>query len=185
MDTYTFRTATSMALMDCIDCGVAWLMPEELRRRRLQDHRNYFCPNGHPQHYCGDNEEEDKPGEVEDRRALILKLHRAEQAEAREAEGVEAKQAEAMKLAATVNRGSDGAVPCPLCGKGYKILTCLQSHVRCDHQDDALCWALKQDEHERRIGSSPPGYRTRKKNQPSTSSTGQSTGDEAADVKEV
>lgn len=42
----------------CITCGVTFTLPVELLRRRKRDHQNFFCPNGHPQMYPAETEED-------------------------------------------------------------------------------------------------------------------------------
>lgn len=42
----------------CITCGVTFGMPEQYDNRRLEDHTDFCCPNGHLQHYTAETEEE-------------------------------------------------------------------------------------------------------------------------------
>jgi hypothetical protein len=42
----------------CCACGVEFAMPSSLRKKRLADHKEFYCPNGHAQHYTGESEAE-------------------------------------------------------------------------------------------------------------------------------
>ena len=55
----------------CYRCGVLFAMTAEYRRKRLEDHTlNFYCPNGHDQHYIGktDAEKERKLRQAAERR---------------------------------------------------------------------------------------------------------------------
>ena len=40
----------------CCVCGTPFAMGRELRLSRLDDHRSFFCPNGHAQSFTGPSE---------------------------------------------------------------------------------------------------------------------------------
>jgi DNA repair exonuclease SbcCD ATPase subunit len=42
----------------CIDCGVVFWMTKQQNDRRLDDHKNFWCPNGHGQRYIVETEAE-------------------------------------------------------------------------------------------------------------------------------
>ena len=44
------RTITIVSEQCCV-CGVAFGIDEGLKRNRRADHRWFYCPNGHSQHY--------------------------------------------------------------------------------------------------------------------------------------
>jgi hypothetical protein len=57
MSTVKISGYTQLVTQTCCDCGVMFAMPEALRERALQ-HRGpaghqFYCPNGHAQHYLG------------------------------------------------------------------------------------------------------------------------------------
>ena len=39
--------------MVCGTCGIEYCMPEILHRERLNDHKLFYCPNGHGRYYSG------------------------------------------------------------------------------------------------------------------------------------
>lgn len=47
-----------MVLEECCNCGVPFALSRYLKAERLNDHRNFYCPNGHPQHYTGKTDAE-------------------------------------------------------------------------------------------------------------------------------
>lgn len=49
-------TAVNLEPVSCYSCGVIFGLPEGLYRDRRDDHRNWFCPNGHEQHFTGESE---------------------------------------------------------------------------------------------------------------------------------
>ncbi len=54
MSTQTF--GIQLALETCIDCSMVFAITEEFLRKRRRDHKNLYCPAGHPQHYPGESD---------------------------------------------------------------------------------------------------------------------------------
>jgi hypothetical protein len=42
----------------CVRCGVPIVLEATFHQERQRDHANFFCPNGHPQHYPGKSDVE-------------------------------------------------------------------------------------------------------------------------------
>lgn len=40
----------------CCACGCLFAMPTDMQQRRVEDHKSFYCPNGHPQQYTGERE---------------------------------------------------------------------------------------------------------------------------------
>ena len=40
----------------CCNCNTAFCMEVGLYKNRLDDHKLFYCPNGHPQHFMGERE---------------------------------------------------------------------------------------------------------------------------------
>jgi hypothetical protein len=51
-----FVDNTEFVTEECCSCGVAFAMTADLFRRRKSDHKDFYCPNGHGQHYTGKTE---------------------------------------------------------------------------------------------------------------------------------
>lgn len=39
-------------------CGITWAVPSDFHGERRYDHKLFYCPNGHPQHYPQQSKEE-------------------------------------------------------------------------------------------------------------------------------
>lgn len=52
------NTNVTLEPITCYLCGVAFGVPAYLKQKRLDDHKSFFCPNGHGQHYTGPSEAE-------------------------------------------------------------------------------------------------------------------------------
>ena len=48
-----FTASGKFVVEECCACGVAFAMPRGLYNRRYEDHKDFWCPNGHRQHYVG------------------------------------------------------------------------------------------------------------------------------------
>jgi hypothetical protein len=44
--------------VDCITCGVIFGLPERIREARRNDHKTFYCPNGHTLSYRGETDAE-------------------------------------------------------------------------------------------------------------------------------
>jgi DNA gyrase/topoisomerase IV subunit B len=113
----------------CITCGVQIVMPAQLKEKKLKDQTNFFCINGHAQHYTGESEE------AKLKRALEFEKNRREAAERSEASAQEravtARKAEAIargKLKAQAERAKNGVCPC--CTRHF---TNLERHIATKH----------------------------------------------------
>lgn len=52
--------AESMRLVTevCYECGVVFGLPDQLQDHLMENHRNFYCPNGHAQHYLAKSDKE-------------------------------------------------------------------------------------------------------------------------------
>lgn len=48
------------------DCGISWAMPKIWDRDRRDDHKTFYCPNGHEQGYIAKSDAEKLRGEILD-----------------------------------------------------------------------------------------------------------------------
>lgn len=87
-------------------CGVVWCMPADLVNRRRNDHKSFYCPNGHAQSYTAETEAEKLRRQLNNANQQIA---RAED-EAREANNgrIRAEKAQARAL----KRIHSGTCPC-------------------------------------------------------------------------
>ena len=43
----------------CVEkCGITWAVPTSFNKNRRDDHKSYYCPNGHGQYYVKESEAE-------------------------------------------------------------------------------------------------------------------------------
>lgn len=58
MTTGTLNIVETYNVHCCTECGVSYAIADAYERRRRADHANFWCPNGHAQHYPQKNEAE-------------------------------------------------------------------------------------------------------------------------------
>lgn len=44
--------------LDCANCGIVFCLPVDVRARRLEDHKTFWCPNGHANHFPQESKKE-------------------------------------------------------------------------------------------------------------------------------
>ena len=50
-------TTVNFETEECCACGIIFQVPEEFSENRQADGRDFYCPNGHVQHYCDSDDE--------------------------------------------------------------------------------------------------------------------------------
>jgi len=46
----------SFGQITCYKCGIIFLVPVQWQAQRLEDHKTFYCPNGHNQYFSGKDE---------------------------------------------------------------------------------------------------------------------------------
>ena len=54
----TLIDTSILVIEECCECHTRFAMSHALKTQRLEDKKNFYCPNGHGQHYTGKSEEE-------------------------------------------------------------------------------------------------------------------------------
>lgn len=149
MSTNRIRTFTvegpvlDLFVSDCANCGVIFAMPRDLEQRRREDHRAFYCPNGHNLVFAGPSKAE-KDAEAARKQAARLRtllLAEQDQAEAARREAAEARASEA-RLRWRVGNGV-----CPCCQRSFSALA---AHVATKHPEfvhhdlDALSTRMRE-----------------------------------------
>jgi hypothetical protein len=123
-ETSEFTVALKFTRLCCSECGVPWGVPEGYERNRRDDHKTFWCPNGHAQHFPQESEAE----------RLRKSLHAAtlarESAERRAREAAEARESaekDAKRLKARAKAGV-----CPCCNRTFKQLA---AHMKNKHPE--------------------------------------------------
>ncbi len=102
----------------CIACGVIFAMPRQLRQRRLEDHGEFYCPNGHGQRFIGKTEAEKLRDQLaREQNALAIERSLRLGAERRE-----------VRLRNRVARGV-----CPRCKRSFQNL---RQHMETKHPEE-------------------------------------------------
>jgi hypothetical protein len=110
-DVVTFTTATTIVVETCYTCGVVFGLGAEFRQARINDKKEWYCPNGHGQHYIGKSEAERLRQQLDwaNSRAASWK-DQAETAEAR-------RRGEKAAKTRLKNRIAKGVCPC--CNRSF------------------------------------------------------------------
>lgn len=120
---------TTLSTITCCQCSMLFGVPARFETDRRRDHKDFFCPAGHRQHYPQRSDLEIARDEA------ARAKHAAEQASARAAEernrreGAE-RQLRARKAVATRLRNKIAAGRCPCCSHQFKDL---RAHMRTEH----------------------------------------------------
>jgi DNA-binding transcriptional regulator YiaG len=108
----------------CCNCGVAFAMTADFMRRRRNDRKTFFCPNGHGQHYVGKTEAEKLREELERKQNAL-------DAERRRAVALEQQRDQIAKAHRKMrDRVRNGVCPC--CNRTFQNL---MAHMRTEHPD--------------------------------------------------
>lgn len=118
-------------LETCCTCGIAFALPEEYQEKKMENHTNFYCPNGHAQHYGGKTEAEklkDKLAAEESRHAQTRADRDREQKLRRQAErSARAQRGQVTKIKNRIWRGV-----CPCCNRTFVDL---QKHMMSKHPE--------------------------------------------------
>lgn len=113
-----------MATENCCTCGMMFAVTLDFQRRRKDDHRSFYCPAGHQQHYQGATEAQRLKRELERKDAeLTAARNRANRASA-ERDSV-AKAHRKMRT-----RVANGVCPC--CNRSFENL---RNHMHSQHPE--------------------------------------------------
>lgn len=121
---------------DCANCGVVFAMTEEFEERRRDDHRTWYCPNGHPLVFKGksDADRERERAEAAERELAFARRQR----DSARAEGEhERRRAAAARGQVTRIRNRIKAGICPVQSCRANLGDRVRDHLRTEHPDFA------------------------------------------------
>ena len=105
-------------LISCANCGICFGVDQRWRSQRLNDHRTFFCPNGHDQSYPAKSEAEIARAhaqQIEQKlQAQINEERHAKLAAQKEIEDLKKKQ---RKMQSRISRGV-----CTCCNRTFEDL---------------------------------------------------------------
>jgi hypothetical protein len=127
----TITLQTTLELHICPSCGVEWATSERFLDARREDHRSFYCPNGHGLSFPQQNDLDKALSEIE----KYKKLYQQEQ---RYAAGVLGERNAAQRslsatkgvLTRTKTRIANGVCPC--CNRSFANL---HTHMQAKHPD--------------------------------------------------
>lgn len=118
--------SSTVTVIECGDCGALFGITNDFITQRQQDHKTFYCPNGHSRYYPQENEEE--------RLKRLLNNAESNVAHVREALAREKSSHAATKgkLTKTLNRVEKGV--CPHCNRTFINV---QRHMHSKHPEAA------------------------------------------------
>ncbi len=122
---------TTLVTEECIDCGVIFAIPVSLQDRLKESHRNFYCPNGHHQHYVGKTEAQILAEKLE-REKENVEWHRKRAEAASAARATAERQRDAYKGHTTRLKKRVAKGKCPCCSNTFVNL---QAHMAKKHPD--------------------------------------------------
>lgn len=126
-----YKTITLVS-ESCCSCGVLFGIPSALKSTLLDNHANFYCPNGHPQHYIGETEaqklsREKKQVEADLEREKGRALHFKGKYESTE-RSLTATRGVVTRKKRQLDRVKNGVCPC--CNRSFQNL---MGHMKKEH----------------------------------------------------
>jgi aspartate/glutamate racemase len=112
--------------VNCYSCGTTFGMESSFYQDRVRDHGEFYCPNGHRQHFIGETEAERLKRQLDAERSRSEFFRRQSESERR------SKSAIKGQLTKTKNRIAKGVCPC--CNRQFSDL---HRHMETKHPDYA------------------------------------------------
>lgn len=114
----------SFKTTECCSCGVVIALPAEFHFNRRRDHKLFYCPSGHGQHFTGETEEEKLKKKLAEREAELARARAAAETKDR------ANAALRGQITKTKRRVAAGVCPC--CNRSF---VALGRHMTTKHPD--------------------------------------------------
>src|SRR6185369_17199772 len=106
-------------VIQCGECDVHFALEKAYRKRRMNDHRNFYCPNGHSRYYPGASDKEKLEKEIQGLKdSLEYERGRAARNFERSEQMERSARAYKGKLTSIKKRVSAGV--CPVCQRTFK-----------------------------------------------------------------
>lgn len=115
---------------ECITCGVTIALPTDLYNQRLGNGKNFYCPNGHSQHFTQGQTREDMLRKQLEAANRGKDLAQRQADIARDAERYQRRCVAAQKAAKTRLRNRIKNGVCPCCNRTFKQLA---AHMKTQH----------------------------------------------------
>lgn len=122
---------TTLVTEECVDCGVLFAIPVSLQNKLKETHRNFYCPNGHDQHYVGKTEAQQLAEKLETEKRNTAFWREREQTQREYREHAE-HQRDAYKGHTTRLKKRVAKGKCPCCSNTFVNL---RAHMAKQHPD--------------------------------------------------
>jgi hypothetical protein len=128
---YSMNEFVTLDTQVCGQCGVTFAWPRSLREQRLRDRLTFYCPNGHPRVFCGEDEATQLRRQLDDERKARARAEELRGAALKEAahNATEWRKAK-TRLRNTRERIKNGVCPC--CKRSFVALA---RHMATQHPD--------------------------------------------------
>ena len=122
-------------VIECASCGIPFAITAEFEKRRREDHKDFYCPNGHSLVFNGPSESERRAKEAEKRAERLERQVQAEKDRVqfwRDEHDATKRSLTATKgqLTKTKKRVANGVCPC--CKRNFPSLA---RHMKTEHPD--------------------------------------------------
>lgn len=114
----------TFVMEECCNCGIPFMMPSYHQKRLINSQEQFYCPNGHPQHYCGKTDAQKIQEKLDEE-----KRNRAAEKERLEKQWLEQYNAK-TKLEKQLKRIHKGVCPC--CNRSFQNL---KRHMETKHPE--------------------------------------------------
>lgn len=124
---YSLDVGLDLAVYECGSCGVLYAVGEGFDRARRNDHKAFYCPNGHSKRFSGESDEERLRRERDEARNRLAReqaQHDQTEARLRATKGVVTKQRKKL------DRVKHGVCPC--CNRHFENV---EAHMATEHPD--------------------------------------------------
>lgn len=110
----TLSITATHEILTCGECGIEFAVPSRWVTQRRNNHKTWYCPNGHRRHYPSENKEEQLRSLLQKQKAVTI--HLRDQLDS----ATKSRNAYKGHLNRTKKRIKNGVCPC--CNRSFKDL---------------------------------------------------------------
>lgn len=129
MGLYAQTIFMDLEKLTCCDCGIIFGVPSMWQKKRREDAKFFYCPNGHSQHYPEDTEKKRLQRELEQEKKRRAWAESSRDMHRSNAER-QSRRAASYKGIATKTKKRVGNGVCPCCNRTFQNL---MNHMKTKH----------------------------------------------------
>ena len=126
-----FTLTSTLVPMTCYLCGIVFGLERDYKNRRVEDHGDWHCPNGHAQHFLGKTEAERLREQLQ-ATERCLQNARDETQRQRELRGQVERSLRGTRSVVTRLKRRTVKGQCVCCSRKFKDL---EKHMKSEHPD--------------------------------------------------